>query len=101
VLAGENERRLRELLLRSVPSFTTLFRHALIALGENAPATRREAVNRLSARLGFDPAPLHELLDVREHRTQAGKLRVAGIVGPYLAAVDRVTAAVDTIGEPS
>jgi hypothetical protein len=32
VLAGENERRLRELLLRSVPSFTTLFRHALIAL---------------------------------------------------------------------
>ena len=99
LLAGDDERRLRELLLRSLPSFTTLFRHALIALGESAPATRREAVDRLSARLGFDPAPLQELLDVRERKAQTRKLRAAAIVGPYLAAVDKVTAAVDKIAE--
>lgn len=99
LLAGENERRLRELLLRSVPSFTTLFRHTLIALGDSAPATRREAVERLSARLGFDPAPIMQLLDVREHKAEARKLRAGGIVGPYLATIDKVTVAIDKIAE--
>src|ERR1700722_12597490 len=37
LLAADNEKRLWELLLRSVSSFATLFRHALIVLGRPAP----------------------------------------------------------------
>jgi len=53
LLAGDDERRIRELMIRSVASFVTLFRHALIALGEPAPMTRRDTVARLSVRVGF------------------------------------------------
>ena len=43
LLASGNDSRLWDLLLHSVPSFGTLFRHALIALGRNSPTGRREA----------------------------------------------------------
>jgi hypothetical protein len=41
LLAVESDKRLWELLVRSVASFVTLFRHALIALGEEAPEGTR------------------------------------------------------------
>src|SRR5579885_2450457 len=44
MMASENERRLAEVLQRSVSSFSTLFRHALIALGEATPGNKREAI---------------------------------------------------------
>jgi predicted nucleotidyltransferase len=102
MLAGEDNRRVWELLVRSVASFATLFRHALIALGETAPATRREAIVRLSHRIGFDPAPIEDLLDFRERKTKAKakKGHADAIVSAYLAAMQQVIAAVDTIDEP-
>lgn len=100
LLAGDNERRIRELLVRSVASFATLFRHALIALGDSAPATRRDAVVRLSARVGFDPSAIEQVLDVREQKATEKKLRAFEIVGLYLGAVEKVTAAVDRLLEP-
>ena len=54
LLASENDSRLWDLLQHSVSSFLTLFRHALIALGKEPPATRREAVQGLAQRLNFD-----------------------------------------------
>src|SRR5580698_11205131 len=44
LLASGNDSRMWELLLRSVSSFATLFRHALIVLGHDAPIGRRDAV---------------------------------------------------------
>src|SRR6266446_2976769 len=55
LLASGNDSRLWDLLLRSVPSFGTLFRHALIALGDASQSGRREAIHALAKRLGFDP----------------------------------------------
>jgi len=99
LLAGDDERRIRELLLRSVASFATLFRHALVALGESAPVAKRDVVVRLSARIGFDASPIEQVLDVREHKADGKKLHAGEIVGGYLAAVERVTAAVDRMAE--
>ena len=42
LLSSGNNRRLWELLVRSVSSFVTLFRHALIVLGQAAPVGKRE-----------------------------------------------------------
>jgi hypothetical protein len=100
LLAGNNERRVSELMLRSVASFATLFRHALIALGESGPLTRRDAVARLASRVGFDPSGIQQVLDAREHKGNLKKLHAVDILGTYLAAVEKVASAVDAITEP-
>src|SRR5580700_5189826 len=77
-----------------------LLRHALIALGETPPPGRREAVDALSMRLGFDLSAIHRALDVREHdvreqKADRKKIDVNDLAARYLAAVEKVTAAVD------
>jgi len=93
-LASEDDRRLRELLLRSVSSIVTLFRHAHIALG-NPPLPKRDAVQALSKQLKFDPSAINQALDIREKRLDAGKLNIKDLFSRYLAAVEQVIAAVD------
>jgi hypothetical protein len=101
LLAGDDKRRIRELLVRSVASFATLFRHALIALGETPPLSRRDAVVRLSSRLGFNPSAIEQILDVRERKGDGERLHAVEIVSGYLDAVEKVTAAVDGIVAPN
>jgi len=93
-LAGD-DRETCDLLLHSLPSFATLFRHALIAEAQPVPATRRQTIQALAARLQFDASAFYELLDVREHRQDPKKLDVRHVAARYLAAVEHVTAAVD------
>lgn len=95
LMAAENESRLWELLLRSAPSFATLFRHALIALGDGSQSARREAVQALSQRLGFDLSVLLQVLDVREKKLERKGMDVRELATRYLAAVEKVTSAVD------
>ncbi len=95
LLAAGNSSRLWDLLLRSVPSFATLFRHALIALGDSSQIGRREAVEVLSKRVGFDPSALQQALDVREHKARAKQIDINDLVARYLAAIEKVAAAVD------
>ncbi len=95
LLAAGNNSRLWDLLLRSVPSFGTLFRHALIALGDASQLGRREAVQVLSKRVGFDPTALHQALDVREHKADPKKMDINDLVARYLAAIERVATVVD------
>ena len=95
LLASGSNRRLWELLLRSVPSFVTLFRHALIALGEPAQSDKRDAVEALSKQVGFDSSAIHKVLDVREHKADPRKMDVKDVFAAYLAAMQKVVAAVD------
>jgi hypothetical protein len=99
LLAGDNERRIRELMVRSVASFATLFRHALIALGESAPLARRDAVAQLASRVGFDRSAIEQVLDARENKAKLKNLNAADILSAYLAAVEKVISAVDMIAE--
>ncbi len=92
---ASDEKRTWNLILRSLPAFTTLFRHAIIAQGQPVPATRRESVKALAASLGFDASPFEQLLDIREHRAHPEQFRVQEVAARYLAAVEQVTAAVD------
>jgi len=99
LLASGDKRRLWDLLLRSAPSFTTLFRHALIALDGSAPAAKHEAVQALSRRVGFSPSAIDQVLDVREHKLDRGTLDINDVVAGYLAAVQQVCDAVDRMME--
>ena len=95
LLAAGNESRMWELLVRSVSSFTTLFRHALMVLGHEAPVGKREAVQALSKQIGFDASAFMQVLDVRERKTNSKKLDVVDVFSRYLIALEKVTAAVD------
>jgi predicted nucleotidyltransferase len=95
LLNAGDDRGTWELMLRSLPAFTTLFRHALIAQGQPVPGTKREAVKALANTLSFDVSPFEHLLDIREHRAESKQFQVLEVAGRYLAAVEQVTAAVD------
>jgi hypothetical protein len=95
LVAAENEARLWDLLLRSAPSFATLFRHSLIALGDASHARRRDAVQALSQRLGFDLSVVLQVLDVREKKLERKGMDAREMAARYLDAVERVAAAVD------
>lgn len=93
--AGRSRRAQRRLLLASVSTFAVLFRHALLALGEPMAQDRRQAIDRLAARVGFDSAPFHALLDVRERRRQAGEIDWSSTFTSYLAGIELVAREVD------
>jgi hypothetical protein len=86
-----------ELLLRSVPAFATLARHALITLGETGWASKREAVEKLAARAGLDASAFSELLDIRERKVDRKMFDVDELFARYLKAVEQITAAVDEL----
>ena len=95
MLADANEARLWEVVLRSVSSLSTLFRHTLIALGESASTSRREAVAALAQRVGFDGGSILKVLDVREGKADRKKIDIVDLAARYLASVEKVIAAVD------
>jgi hypothetical protein len=95
LLASGSESRLWDLVLHSVPSFGTLFRHALIALGEDSQSGKRQAVDKLSKRMAFDLSAVHQALDVRELKVDRKKIAINDLAARYVAAVEKVTAAVD------
>jgi hypothetical protein len=95
LLASGNNSRLWEILLRSVSSFGTLCRHALIVLGHDAPIGKREAVRALSKQIGFDASGILQVLDVRERKSDRKKFDVADVFARYLSGLEQATAAVD------
>ena len=68
LLVSGNESRMWEVLTRSVSSFATLFRHAVIVLGHSAPVGKREAVQALAEHIVFDASGILQVLDVREKK---------------------------------
>src|SRR5215831_8247748 len=95
LLSTNNESRLWEVVLRSAPSFSTLFRHALITLGDSRSTSRRDAVAALAHRVGFDSGSILEVLDVREGKADRKKIDIVDLAGRYLATVEKVIASVD------
>ena len=95
---GDNTRVLR-LMTESVSSFASLFRHALLALGESTPERlprrKREIIGSLAELLDFDPSPFYTLLDLREGKLRPGQVDVPSTFRAYLQGVDRVTNEVD------
>lgn len=95
VVAAQDRKTISELMLDSISSFITLFRHTLIAGGEEPPGSKREIVDRLAHKLDFDGTPFSELLDIREGKSKADGLDVQKTFSKYMAAVERVVKAVE------
>ena len=91
----DSEKELWQLMLRSVASFATLFRHALIAVGKAAPVSKRESVTQLCAIVDFDSAAFLQVLEAREKTLGLKSVNVKDLFARYIAAVEKVTKAVD------
>ncbi len=90
-----------ELLLRSLSAFGTLFRHALIALGDAGAGRKRETAVALAAKLGIDASVFGELLDIRERKKDRKSVNVDEMFARYLKLVEQVTGAVDKLLDPA
>lgn len=95
LLAGNDEKKLWEVMLRSLSSFTTLFRHVLIEMGEQECRHSREAVVELSRRLHFDTSSFLQLLEVRARDTDRRDMRAERVAAQYVEAIEQVASAVD------
>jgi hypothetical protein len=82
------------LMLESISSFIVLFRHTLIELGETAPQGKRDTVEQLARKCGFDPGPFRQLLDVREGKSRRESLDAHAVFAAYVQAIESVCAAV-------
>ena len=95
LLAPQKDQVLMRLMDASVSTFVTLFRHALIALGENPPVGRREVVADIARLVGAHPESFLSVLDVREGKRQAREMNARATLQEYLKLVERVTDEVD------
>jgi hypothetical protein len=97
MLAGTDEKQLWDIMLHSLSSFTTLFRHVLVEMGEPERKRSREAIAALSKKLNFEDLPFLQLMDVRSKQSDRGRLRAGEVAARYLEAITTVAAAVDAM----
>jgi predicted nucleotidyltransferase len=83
------------IMLASVSTFCALFRHALFALGQPMPETKRQAVDALASLTGADPSAFHAILDLREGKRKESQLDIEATLHTYLEFVEIVTNEVD------
>ena len=83
------------IMLKSVSPFCALFRHALLALGHDMPATKRETVNAIASLTGANPTAFQTILDLREGKRKKSEIDVEVSLNAYLELVEVVTDEVD------
>ena len=83
------------LMTQSISPFCALFRHAIVALGGDAPRGKREAVAAVASLTGADPSAFHTVLNVREGKLKHSAVDVEASLHAYLEFVEVVTAEVD------
>ena len=96
-LVANDDKQLWEVMLHSLSSFTTLFRHVLMEMGVVGRRHSREAVVELSKKLSFDELAFLHLMDVRSKQIDRGKLRASDVAARYLDAITTVATAVDAM----
>ena len=79
------------IMSQSVSVFCALFRHALMALGQPVPATKRDAVTAMAALTGADPSAFNAMLDIREGKRKPRSVDVEASLQAYLEFVEVVT----------
>ncbi len=84
-----------DVMVAAASSFTALFRHALIALGEPAAENKRDAVERVAKLTGADAGGFLAVLDFREKKKKEKDIDVAATAQSYFALVEAVTDEVD------
>jgi hypothetical protein len=83
------------IMTQSLSTFCALFRHALFALGQPLPATKRDALTGTAALTAADPSAFQALLDMREGKRDKSSIDIDASLRSYLSFVEAVTNEVD------
>jgi hypothetical protein len=86
---------LLDVMRASFSSFATLFRHALIALGEKPAESKREGIDRVAQLANADPVGFHVILNLREGKRKEKDIDVEDTLRRYCELVEAVTDLVD------
>lgn len=97
VQAAGDDNRVRRLMLDSVSNFSTLFRHTLIAMGEQPAPGKADNIKKLAERIKFDPGIFLQLLQVRERAAKENEIEAAAGFVRYLDGINTVVQAVDAL----
>ena len=93
LLAADKPDELRWVMAKSLSSVLTLFRHALIAVGETPPHGKPQLLEHAAQIFGFDAGPLRAVLELR--RDAQHSLDVPETYHAYMNAVARVARELD------
>jgi predicted nucleotidyltransferase len=97
IQAVGDDNRVRRLMLDSVSNFSTLFRHTLIAMGEQPAPGKADNIKKLAERTKFDPGIFLKLLQVRERAASENEIEAAAGFAKYLDGINTVVQAVDAL----
>jgi hypothetical protein len=95
--AAGDDKRIRRLMLDSISAFSTLFRHTLIAMGEQAAPHNADTIRRLAERTRFEPGIFLKLLQVRQRTAKENEIDAASGFAEYLDGINKVIHAVDAL----
>jgi predicted nucleotidyltransferase len=93
LLSPDNQDELRAVLAKSITSVLTLFRHALIALGQNPPQAKPELLETAGKVFGFEVQPLRSILALRNQGPHSENLHE--LYHAYMSAIQRVAHELD------
>ncbi len=93
LLSPSNDDELRAVLAKSITSVLTLFRHALIALGENPPEAKPQVLEIAGQVFGLEVQPLRSILALRDGGPHSENL--SELYHAYMSAIQRVAHELD------
>jgi len=93
LLTNDGDDELKTVMAKSVTSVLTLFRHALIALGEDAPHGKAQVLEHAAEVFGFDGTPVRLALELRHGAHAVDNVR--GVYHGYLNAILAVAHGLD------
>ena len=93
LLTADGDDELKAVLGKSVTSVVTLFRHALIALGENPPHAKPKVLEHAAEVFGFNVQPLRSVLELRSDGQHVDNVRE--IYHAYMGAILAVAHGLD------
>src|ERR1700731_938328 len=85
-----DDNRVRRRMLHSVSTFSPLFRHTLIAMGEQPAPRKADNIRRLAERIKFDPGIFLQLLQVRERAAKENDIDATAGFAKYLDGINTV-----------
>lgn len=91
------EKEVIQLMAKSLATFATLARHALILAESSAPLRKREIFEAAAQRFGLHPLPFETLLRIREGTQKVAGEQVHALFASYLEQITRLAQAVDSL----
>ncbi len=93
----KDHREVTRLMVDSLSTFSTLFRHALILSGAEPPVKKREIFRQAASRFDTSSSPFETLLDIREGARKLPDAEIRPLFADYLAQITRTAEHVDRI----